>query len=71
MLGNSRGLGNQGKGGQVQVRRCDGGVGGVRGDHSRYSEVSCACVCLFERQDRVFLFSPERCLKLDCMSLNV
>lgn len=44
MLGNSRGLGNQGKGGQVQVRRCDGGVGGVRGDHSRYSEVSCACV---------------------------
>lgn len=47
MLGNSKGLGNRGKGGQVQVRRCDGGVGGVRGDHSRYSEVSCACVCVY------------------------
>lgn len=25
---------------------CDEGVGGVRGDHSRYSDASCMCVCL-------------------------
>lgn len=47
-------------------------MGGVRGDHSRYLDVSCVYMRLSAISAvSVDLFSPEHCLKLHCMSLHV